>query len=55
MFPLKMNKLKAQKKNNEITEDEQKDGEKEVQNVTDNYIKTIDKMVKDKENEVLSI
>ena len=47
--------LKAQKKNSEITEDEQKEGEKEVQNVTDNYIKTIDKMVKDKENEVLSI
>ena len=47
--------LKAQKKNSEITEDEQKEGEKEVQNVTDNYSKTIDKMVKDKENEVLSI
>lgn len=47
--------LKAQKKNNEITEDELKEGEKEVQNVTDNFIKNIDKMVKDKENEVLSI
>lgn len=47
--------LKTQKKNNEVTEDEQKDGEKEIQTVTDNYIKNIDKLVKDKENEVLSI
>ncbi len=50
-----VDQLKAQKKNSEITEDELKEGEKEVQNVTDNYIKSIDKMVKDKENEVLSI
>ena len=50
-----VDQLKAQKKNNEITEDEQKDGEKEVQTVTDNYIKNIDKLVKDKGTEVLSI
>ena len=50
-----VDKLKAQKKNSELTEDELKDAEKEVQNVTDNYIKNIDKLVKDKEEEVLAI
>lgn len=50
-----VDKLKAQKKNSEITEDELKDAEKEVQNVTDNYIKNIDKLVKEKEEEVLAI
>ena len=43
------------KKANEITEDELKDGEKQVQDITDKFIKNIDQMVKDKENEVLSI
>lgn len=50
-----VDQLKAQKKNSEITEDEQKEGETEIQNVTDKYIKNIDKLVKSKEDEVLSI
>ena len=50
-----VDKLKAMKKSNEITEDELKDGEKQVQDITDKFIKNIDQMVKDKENEVLSI
>ncbi len=50
-----VDQLKAQKKANEITEDEQKDGEKEIQDVTDKYVKTIDKLVKEKEEEVLSL
>ncbi len=47
--------LKKLKKNNEITEDDLKDGEKEVQNITDNYIKQVDDMSKKKEQEILSI
>ncbi len=50
-----MDDIKKLKKNNEITEDDQKDGEKELQNITDKYIKQIDEMEKKKEAEVLSI
>ena len=50
-----MDDLKKLKKDNEITEDDQKDGEKKLQDITDKYIKQIDQMVKDKEDEVLSI
>lgn len=48
-------KLKAMKKNNEITEDEQKDGEKQTQNLTDKYCKIIDEKVKVKQAEILEI
>lgn len=47
--------VKKLKKNNEITEDDLKDGEKEIQNITDKYIKQVDEMSKKKEEEVLSI
>lgn len=50
-----MEKLKALKKDNSITEDEQKDGEKKIQNLTDNFVKKIDSLVAEKEKEVLSI
>jgi ribosome recycling factor len=50
-----MDDIKKLKKDNEITEDDQKDGEKELQNITDKYIKQVDEMVKKKEEEVLSI
>lgn len=50
-----MDEIKRLKKSNEITEDDQKDGEKELQNITDKYIKQVDEMIKKKENEILSI
>ncbi|MBQ9229290.1 MAG: ribosome recycling factor [Eubacterium sp.] len=50
-----MDDIKKLKKNSEITEDEQKDGEKRLQDITDKYIKQVDTMVKKKEEEVLSI
>ena len=50
-----MEKLKAKKKANELTEDEVKDGEKQIQNATDKYIKEVDAMVSDKEKEIMSI
>ena len=34
-----MDKIKAMKKNNEITEDEVKDAEKDIQKITDKYVK----------------
>lgn len=48
-------KFKTMKKNNEITEDDLKDCEKNVQNVHDKFIKKIDDVVADKEKEILSI
>ncbi|MCR5207215.1 MAG: ribosome recycling factor [Eubacterium sp.] len=50
-----MDDIKKLKKNNEITEDDQKDGEKKLQDITDKYIKQVDEMAKAKEDEVLSI
>ena len=48
-------KIKGKKKNNEITEDEQKDGEDAIQKITDKFIKEIDEHVAEKEKEILSI
>jgi ribosome recycling factor len=48
-------KLKAMKKNAEITEDELKEGEKQTQNLTDKYCKVIDEQVKAKQTEILEI
>ncbi|MBQ8028470.1 MAG: ribosome recycling factor [Clostridia bacterium] len=48
-------KLKAMKKASEITEDDLKDGEKEVQKITDNCIKEIDALAAAKEKEILTV
>ncbi|MEG1449149.1 MAG: ribosome recycling factor [Oscillospiraceae bacterium] len=50
-----IDELKALKKANEITEDDQKNHETEIQKITDNAIKKVDDIVKEKENEILSI
>ena len=50
-----MDDLKKLKKNNEITEDDQKNGEKKLQDITDSYVKQTDDMEKKKEQEILSI
>ena len=50
-----MDDIKKLKKNNEITEDDQKDGEKKLQDLTDKYIKNVEDMTKKKEEEILSI
>lgn len=50
-----MEKLKAMKKNSEITEDEQKDGEEAIQKMTDKFCKEVDERVAEKEKEILSI
>lgn len=46
-------KLKAKKKASELTEDEVKDGEKQIQDVTDKYVAEIDKMVSEKDKEIM--
>lgn len=48
-------KLKAMKKANEITEDDQANGEKKIQNVTDKFVKEIDALADAKEKDVMSI
>ena len=45
--------LKKMKKANEITEDEQRQGENEVQSITDDHIKQVDNIVKEKEKEIM--
>lgn len=50
-----MDAIKKLKKDNEITEDDQKDAEKKLQDMTDKYVKSIDEMTKKKEDEILSI
>ncbi len=48
-------KLKAMKKNSEITEDDQANGEKKIQNLTDRFCKEIDDLAALKEKEILEI
>ena len=50
-----MDKFKAQKKKSEITEDEAKDYEKELQNLTDKRCKDIDVLTADKEKELMNV
>ena len=47
--------IKKQKKDGLMTEDEQKAGEKAVQDLTDRYIKTIDGITSKKEKEIMQI
>lgn len=50
-----MDKVKAMKKKSEITEDEAKDYEKELQNLTDKRCKDIDVLTADKEKELMNV
>lgn len=50
-----MDKLKSMKKNSELTEDDVKNGEKDIQKLTDRYCDEVDKTVADKEKEIMSI
>ena len=47
--------LKNSLKKKEISEDEEKKNEKEIQEITDNHIKIIDEKVLDKEKEIMTI
>ena len=47
--------LKKQNKAGELTEDDLKDLENEMQKLTDKYIKTVDKSIEDKSKEILTV
>ena len=47
--------LTKMKKENELTEDDLKAAEKEVQKVTDEHIKSVDQLLAEKEKEILSV
>jgi len=50
-----MDKLKKMEKASEITEDDLKEGEKQIQDKTDKFVKEIDAIAADKEKEVMEI
>ena len=50
-----MDSIKAMKKKSEITEDEQKTAEKDLQKVTDDYIKKVDALAAKKEKELMEL
>ncbi len=50
-----LEKLKALQKSGAITEDDQSNGEKKIQKLTDNYCKEIDELAALKEKEILEI
>lgn len=50
-----MEDAKLQKKNGEITEDDVKNVEKDIQKLTDNYVKDIDAVIALKEKEILEV
>lgn len=50
-----MEKLKAMKKKSEITEDDQKNGEKKIQDITDKHIKNIDSLTEKKQKQIMEI
>ena len=50
-----MDKLKKMQKASEITEDDLKNGEDEIQKITDGFVKDIDKVAQAKEKEVMEI
>ena len=50
-----IDKAKSMQKNSEITEDELKQAENEIQKMTDKYIEEVDKLLEKKEKEVMSV
>ena len=50
-----IDKAKAEQKNGELTEDELKNAENEIQKITDKYTDEIDKILEAKEKEIMSV
>ena len=50
-----MDKIKDEQKNNLISEDEQKSSSDEIQKITDEKIKEIEKVIENKKNEIMQI
>ena len=47
--------IKKKQKANEISEDEQKDSESEIQKLTDQFVSQIDQMIEDKSKEIMTV
>ncbi len=50
-----IDKIKSMKKSNEITEDDQKQGEDKIQKITDDFVKQIEEIEKAKSAEIMEI
>ncbi len=50
-----IDRFKTQKKNSEITEDDLKDAENDMQKLTDKYIAEVDKIIENKEKEIMEV
>ena len=50
-----IDEYKKQQKNSEITEDDLRSAEKDIQDLTDKSIKELDKIASDKEKELLEV
>lgn len=50
-----IDKIKKMEKNSEITEDDLKDGEEELQDLTDEFVKKVDEVAAEKEKEIMEI
>lgn len=50
-----IDKLKKMKKDSEITEDDLHNGEEKMQKITDKFVKRIDEMVTEKEQDIMAI
>ncbi|MBR6882196.1 MAG: ribosome recycling factor, partial [Bacteroidales bacterium] len=47
--------LKKAQKNEGLSEDGEKEGEEELQKVTDKYVKAVDAVIAEKEKEILTV
>jgi len=50
-----LDRVKTLKKNSDITEDDQKEAEKKIQDITDRYCEKIDKEASEKEKEIMEV
>jgi ribosome recycling factor len=50
-----MDMIKDAEKDKQITEDQRKDGEKRIQDLTDKYIAMVDDVAKAKEKEIMEL
>ena len=50
-----IDKLKKMQKASEITEDDLKDGEEEIQKITDDFVKKADELASNKEKDIMEI
>ena len=50
-----MDKAKAMKKAGELTEDDEKKNQEDIQKLTDKYIKQVDKAVEEKQKEIMAV